>query len=115
MRAFPAGGPEVTVRVTDLLPNLGWGDLLDMALVAVLLYVLLLALKRTRTTYLIFGIALLASVYVLTLTLDLRLTRYLFQILFTVILVGIIVIYHEELRVSVERFLTWEFPGRQAG
>jgi uncharacterized protein (TIGR00159 family) len=100
--------------VARLLPNIGLGDLLDIALVAILLYVLLVAVRRTRTTFLIPGIALLASVYVLALALDLRLTGYLFRLLFAVILVGLIVLFHEEIRVWIERVLSLPIHRRRA-
>jgi diadenylate cyclase len=92
--------------LSRLLPNVGIGDVLDIALVAVVLYVLLVALKRTRTTFLIPGIGLLTGLYVLALALDLRLTGYLFRLLFTVILIGLIILFHEEIRVWVERVLS---------
>ena len=97
---------ELIDDIVRLLPNLGLGDLLDIALVAALLYVLLVALRRTRTTFLIPGIGLLAALYVLALALDLRLTGYLFRLLFAVILVGLIVLFHEEIRVWIERVLS---------
>jgi uncharacterized protein (TIGR00159 family) len=92
--------------ITRMLPNVGLGDVLDIALVAALLYVLLVALKRTRTTFLIPGIGLLTALYVLALALDLRLTGYLFRLLFAVILLGLIILFHEEIRGWVERVLS---------
>jgi uncharacterized protein (TIGR00159 family) len=104
--AVAMDGEGVATRLLDLLPRVGLGDVLDISLVAVLLYVLLVALKRTRTTFLIPGIGLLAVVYVLALAMDLRLTGYLFRLLFAVILVGLIVLFHEEIRVWIERVLS---------
>jgi uncharacterized protein (TIGR00159 family) len=100
-------------ELSDLLSSVEIGDLLDIALVAVLVYVLLVALKRTRTTFLIPGIGFVTALYVLALALDLRLTGYLFRTLFTVILVGLIILFHEEIRVWVERTLSLPIQRRR--
>lgn len=93
--------------IQDVLPALSLADLLDILLVSILLYVAFVALQRTRTAFLIVGFLVLGITYVVALALGLRLTTFLFQVIFAVILLGLIVIFHAEIRVSVERLFSW--------
>jgi len=95
------------VTTISFLPQIRLVDIVDIVVVSALLYVLLVALRRTRTTFLIAGLLFLAASYVAALALGLRLTGFLFNLLFAVIALGLIVIFHDELRVSVERLFSW--------
>ncbi len=87
-------------------------DFVDVAVVAVLLYVLLVALKQTRTTFVIAGVVLLVVTYLTAVVLDLRLALFLLQLVSAVAFLSVIVMFHEELRASAERFLSWRAPRR---
>ena len=97
--------------ILDFLPHIGLADLLDILLVSTLLYVAFVALHRTRTAFLIIGFLVLGVIYVVALALGLRLTVYLFQVIFAVILIGLIVVFHAEIRVSMERLFSWRLCG----
>jgi uncharacterized protein (TIGR00159 family) len=102
----------MTVTILSLFPVIRLVDLVDIVLVSTLLYVILVALRRTRTTFLIFGFLILAAMYIVALGLGLRLATFLFNVLFAVIVVGLIVLFHDELRTSVERLFSWDLRAR---
>ena len=70
--------------MTTILENLqflriGWTDLLEIVIVAFLLYRVLLVLQRTRAMQIILGLAILGSLYGLSRLLDLILIRTLLE------------------------------------
>ena len=92
----------------SLLTEIGFSGLCDIAIVTLIIYVFLAALKRTRRSGLIFaGIVILAAVYLAALKFNLLLTVALLHGFFTVILVALVVIFQEDLRYFFERVATW--------
>ena len=92
----------------DVISEIGFGGVADMAVVALVIYMFLVALKRTRRSGLILaGIVIVAVLYLVALKLDLLLTSTLLQGFFTVILVALVVIFQEDLRYFFERVGLW--------
>jgi uncharacterized protein (TIGR00159 family) len=92
----------------SLLREIGFSGLCDIAIVTLIIYVFLAALKRTRRSGLIFaGIVIVAAVYLAALKFNLLLTVALLHGFFTVILVALVVIFQEDLRYFFERVATW--------
>ena len=90
------------------LTEIGLSGCLDIAIVTLVIYAFLVALKRTRRSGLIFvGIVIFGLVYVAAWKLDLKLTIALLQGFFTVILIALIVIFQEDLRYFFERVGLW--------
>jgi len=88
--------------------EIGFAGIADMILVALMIYVFLVALKRTRRSGLILaGIAIVTAIYLAALKLDLSLTVTLLQGFFAVILVALVVIFQEDLRYFFERVGLW--------
>jgi len=79
-----------------------WRDLLDIALVAALLWSAFVWLRRTRARWALLGIAILGAGYLLARQLDLALTTWLLQ--GSVIVFGIVLVvgFQEDLRRLVE-------------
>ena len=91
-----------------VISEIGFGGVADMVVVALGLYVFLVALKRTRRSGLILaGIVILAGLYMAALKLDLLLTVTLLQGFFAVILVALVVIFQEDLRYFFEKVGLW--------
>jgi diadenylate cyclase len=89
---------------TSLLTEIGFSGLLDIAIVTLVIYTFIVALKRTRRSGLIFtGIVIVGVVYLAARKLNLLLTVALLQGFFAVILVALIVIFQEDLRYFFER------------
>ena len=87
--------------------NIGIADLIDILVVAVLLYTATAFLKQTRAAFIIRGIFILAAIYILARYLDLQLTAWIFQGFFAIFLIIIVVIFQEELRQIFERIAVW--------
>ncbi len=92
----------------NVFSEIGFGGVADMAVVALVLYVFLVALKRTRRSGLILaGIVSVAALYLAAVKLNLTLTVTLLQGFFAVILVALVVIFQEDLRYFFERVGRW--------
>lgn len=73
-------------------------DALDVILVAILIYAILLLLKRTRSFLILFGVFILGVIYVGAKFLNLYLTTVALQSLFSVLFIVIIVVFQNEIR-----------------
>jgi diadenylate cyclase len=89
--------------------NVGLADVVDMLVVAVLLYTATAWLRQTRAAFIIRGIFILAAVYIIARYLDLQLTAWLFQGFFAIFLIIIVVIFQEELRQIFERIAVYSW------
>jgi diadenylate cyclase len=95
-------------RLLLLVREVGIAGLLDIAIVTLVIYTFLVAIKRTRRSGLIFtGILITGVVYLAALKFDLKLTTALLQGFFAVILVALVVIFQEDLRYFFERVALW--------
>jgi diadenylate cyclase len=91
-----------------ILSEVGLAGVVDIVVVALAVYVFLVALKRTKRSGLILaGIAVVAGVYLIAWKLNLLLTVTLLQGFFAVILVALVVIFQEDLRYFFERVGLW--------
>lgn len=93
------------------LKPIGVPDLLDMALVASLVYALLLWFKRTRAAFVALGLLLLAVIYTIAFLAGMYMTVRLFQGFFAVFIVAVIIIFQEEIRSVFERIAVWSLTG----
>jgi diadenylate cyclase len=94
--------------------NIGIADLIDILVVAVLLYTATAFLKQTRAAFIIRGIFILAAIYIVARYLDLQLTAWIFQGFFAIFLIIIVVIFQEELRQIFERIAVWSLARKGA-
>lgn len=80
-------------------------DIIDVLLVALLIYFILVFIKQSRSFVIAYGAAIYMIIIYFARTLSLTLTREIFQILSTVFLLVFVVIFQRELR----RFFDWIF------
>lgn len=92
--------------------NIGIADVVDILVVAVLLYTATAWLKQTRAAFIIRGIFVLAAIYIIARYLDLQLTAWIFQGFFAIFLIIIVVIFQEELRQIFERIAVWSLTSK---
>ncbi|MGH7874163.1 MAG: diadenylate cyclase CdaA, partial [Candidatus Binatia bacterium] len=92
--------------------NIGITDVVDILVVAVLLYTATAWLKDTRAAFIIRGIFILAVIYIIARYLDLQLTAWIFQGFFAIFLIIIVVIFQEELRQIFERIAVWSLTAK---
>ena len=94
--------------MTMILDNLqflrpGWTDLLEILIVAFLLYRVLLVLQRTRAMQITLGLAVLGFLYGVSRLLDLILIRTLLETAFQYGAIAALVVFQPELRVALAR------------
>jgi len=94
-----------------LIRSLGLADLLDIAMVATLVYELLVWFKRTKTAFVAMGLLMLALVYTIARLMGMYMTIWIFQGFFAVLIIAIVVIFQEELRHIFERIAVWSLQG----
>ncbi len=87
---------ELLERVGFLAPN--WKDLLEILLVAAVVYRLLLVFAGTRAIQMLLGLVLLVAVYFTARILNLDLLRYLLETLFQYGAIAALVVFQPELR-----------------
>ncbi len=81
----------------------GWGDLIEIVIVAALVYRLLLLLQRTRAMQMILGVGFLAGVYFLARVFNFTLIRTLLEYLFQFGAIAALVVFQPELRAALAR------------
>jgi diadenylate cyclase len=86
-----------SLRVSSFL------DLLDVALVSVLIYGVYLMVSRSRATRILAGLGAVGVMYLVARYLDLRLTVAILQAFFAVIIIALLVIFQDETRRLFER------------
>lgn len=81
----------------------GWTDLVEILIVAFLLYRVLLVLQRTRAMQIMLGVVALAVLYGLARLLDLILIRTLLETTFQYGAIAVLVVFQPELRAALAR------------
>jgi diadenylate cyclase len=81
----------------------GWTDLVEILIVAFLLYRILLVIQRTRAMQIVLGVVLLAFTYGIARLLDLILVRTLLEAAFQYGAIAILVVFQPELRAALAR------------
>jgi diadenylate cyclase len=81
----------------------GWTDLIEILIVAYLLYRILLVIQRTRAMQIVLGVVLLAAVYGVARLLDLILVRTLLEAAFQYGAIAVLVVFQPELRAALAR------------
>jgi len=93
------------IRIWEQLQFLrpGWTDLIEILIVAFLLYRVLLVIQRTRAMQIALGVVLLAGVYGVARLLDLILVRTLLEAAFQYGAIAVLVVFQPELRAALAR------------
>jgi len=95
------------------LSALRFADLLDIAIVATLLYVAMGWARRIASRYVVAGIVMLAAVYLLARVFDLHLTLYLFQVAIAFAVIAFLIIFQEDIRLSFERLASGQLQNKR--
>ncbi|MBE6882862.1 MAG: TIGR00159 family protein [Ruminococcaceae bacterium] len=89
-------------NILNVLKTFGIGDLIDIIIIAVLLYKVLVFAANTRAGQLIKGISILFLVYIVAAALDLKSTSYLLEQVFSFGIIAVVVVFQPELRHALE-------------
>jgi diadenylate cyclase len=84
-------------------PTPGWRDLLEILIVAYVIYVLLRVLVGTRALQIVFGLLVLAAIYLIAFLLKLSMITYLLGVVFTYGVFAALVVFQPELRQALAR------------
>ena len=93
------------------LKTIGIGDVLDVALVSILIYALLMWFKRARAAIIVKGMIVTGAVYLLARVVGMVMTIMLFHAFFAILALALVVIFQEELRRVFERIAVWSLSG----
>ncbi|HAM36293.1 MAG TPA: hypothetical protein DEB40_09375 [Elusimicrobia bacterium] len=94
--------------MTDIhVKTVNIADMMDMGLVALIIYALLVWFKKTKTAFVVMGLMVLIGVYVLAQMTGMYMTIWLFQGFFAIFIIAVVVIFQEELRSIFERIAVW--------
>ncbi len=81
----------------------GWTDLVEIAIVFLLIYRILLLIRETRAMQMLLGVLLLAGLYLMAVVLDFSLIRGLLQALFQYGAIAALVVFQPEMRAALAR------------
>ena len=93
--------------MTELISYLdfvSWRDVLDVVLVAVVIYNLLLLIRGTRAVQILLGILLLVGVYYISRLAELETLQTTLETFFSVLPVAILVLFQDEIRRALAQF-----------
>jgi diadenylate cyclase len=91
------------ILLGELITRVRVADLLDIALIATLVYGIVLWVRRANSRFVLLGLGTLTCLYVAARVLGMYMTLFVFQLGFTVFLVALIVIFQEDIRRAFER------------
>ena len=86
-------------------------DIFDIAVFSVFMYGLIMLLKQTRALFVTYGIIIVSVVYAAALAFGLRLTAAALHLFFSVLLIGLVIIFQAELRRYFELIAIWTGAG----
>jgi len=92
------------MHLAVILTNLRIQDVIDILFLSILVYHLHLWFKGTKAFKALIGLALLGVVFTVAETLGLFLTRWVFQILWQVFVILLVILFQKEIRQALERF-----------
>jgi uncharacterized protein (TIGR00159 family) len=95
--------------------EIGIGDVVDVFFMSILIYFLITWFKRTRAASVLTGIIITGFVYLLATLFGLRLTASVLQGFFAVILLALVIIFHEEIRRFFEQIAEWGILRQKPG
>jgi uncharacterized protein (TIGR00159 family) len=93
--------------VIDLLRDIGLLDLVDIGVVAVLAWIGLRLVRRTRARPALLGLTTLGAIYLAARQLGLGLTAAIFQAFFAVLVLVLVVVFQDDLRRIFEQVGAW--------
>jgi diadenylate cyclase len=102
------------LQVRGILSTIGWRDVVDILLVAVLLYKLYMMLKDTRALTLLKGLIVLLVATLVSKWLGLNVINWLLQKSMTVVLVALPIVFQPELRRALEQLGRGRLFGKSA-
>ena len=92
--------------------NLTIFDILDIAIVAVLIYIILIWLKQTRSRSISVGMFIAGAIYLFAINFGLRVTSFIFEGFFSIFLIALVIIFQADIRRFFEAIGVWGIKNR---
>jgi len=92
------------MNIPDILASIRWQDVVDIAIVSVLIYWIIILIKGTRAVQMIFGLALIIVAFIVSRKGDLLTLHWILNTFLSSILVFIIVIFQHDIRRALTTF-----------
>lgn len=92
------------MNLLAILSNIGFPDMLDILLISIVSYQLFIWFWGTKAFKALVGIVILSGVFILAKSWGLFLTTWVFQILWQVFVILLIILFQKEIRQLLERF-----------
>ncbi len=103
------------MNVFAFFHELGFSGVLDILLLALLLYAVLVLFKRSRSSFVLTGILIFSGLYLLARYFNLVLVSAVFDKFFAVLLIALVIIFQEEIRHFFEQIAVWSLNRRLPG
>ena len=94
---------EIANQAWTILQNVGWVEILDVAVVALIIYQVLKLFRGTRAIQLLFGVLVLVLVGLVSVALHLLLLSWLFVNAAPFVVIAVIVLFQPELRRALDQ------------
>jgi diadenylate cyclase len=94
---------DIVGRLSNIMQSVGFADILDIAIISVVIYYVLNMLKKTRAFQLMIGVGIFFAVYIVAITFKLKATTFLIDTLLQVGLIALLVVFQPELRRALEQ------------
>jgi diadenylate cyclase len=94
---------DIVGRLGNIMRSVGFADILDIAIISVVIYYVLNMLKKTRAFQLMIGVGIFFAVYIVAITFKLKATTFLIDTLLQVGLIALLVVCQPELRRALEQ------------
>jgi len=94
-------------HILEFSQGIGLMDVIDIGIIATFFYMSLVWFEKARARFILIGIIILGSIYVIARFLGLYLTTMVLQAFFAIFLIIIVVIFQDELRHIFERIAIW--------
>jgi uncharacterized protein (TIGR00159 family) len=95
------------LETKELFQPVRIADIIDIAVISVLLYFCIVWLKQRASRSLAVGIGLISLLYICAQRFDMFLTSWLFRAGFTAVLIALVIVFQTDIRRAIERFATW--------
>lgn len=97
--------------LNELVRDFRLADFADIVLVSVVLYGLLIWMRRSGAYWLLIGGPVVAAVYLMARAFDMYLTLMVFHGLFAVVVIGLMIVFQDDLKRTLRRRAPWHWFG----
>ena len=103
---------EIISRLANILRSVSLSDVVDIAIISVIIYYVLNMFKKTRAYQLLYGLLLFFVAYIMASYFELKTLKFLIDNMLQVGLIALLVVFQPELRRALEQVGNFDFFSR---